>query len=85
VSRTSAFKKRIGRALKARRTALKLSQEAFAELVNKHRVNYSRIETGKINIRVDTLEKLSAELKVRPWELLKLADEIAGITLTKKS
>ena len=61
-----------------------MSQEAFAEAVGKHRVNYWKIENGKINIRVDTLEKLALALKVRPWELLKLADEIASTTTAAK-
>lgn len=74
--RTSTFPKRIGRAMKARRNGLKLSQEAFAEVVDTHRVNYSNIERGKIRFRIDTLEKLCLGLKARPWEILKEADEL---------
>jgi transcriptional regulator with XRE-family HTH domain len=84
VARTPAFKKRIGNALKARRDTLKWSQEEAAEAVGKHRVNYWQIENGKIDVRASTLERLALGLKLRPWELLKLADEITSTTLAAK-
>jgi len=72
---------------------LGLSQENAAEKVGKHRVDYSRIETGKINIRLATLEKLCTALGARPWEILRAADEETSKTagagsgrgLTKKT
>lgn len=74
MKRTS-FPKRIGRALRERRDELDISQEDFAELAGTHRVNLSKIERGKVRIRIDTLEKLCLALKSRPWEILKKADE----------
>ena len=79
MARTSfPLKRRIGRALRTRREALNFSQEAIAESVGKHRVDYWRIENGKVNIRLDTLEKLSIALGARPWEILKAAEEELG-------
>jgi transcriptional regulator with XRE-family HTH domain len=69
------LRRRIGRVLRARTEALNLSQENVAEKVGKHRVDYWRIENGKVNIRLDTLEKISTALRARPWEILKAADE----------
>ena len=61
--------------MRARREALSLSQEDVAGKVGKHRVDYWRIENGKVNIGLDTLEKLSVALGARAWEILKAADE----------
>jgi transcriptional regulator with XRE-family HTH domain len=69
--------KRIGLVLRERREALAISQEDFAELVDMHRTYYSAIERGLKNIRIDTLERLCAALKVRLWEVLKKAEELA--------
>ena len=68
------FKKRIGLALRARREALGLKQDEVAHNVGKHRVNYGHIENGKINIQIDTLEKLCLALGVLPSEIVQAAD-----------
>ena len=73
--KTVPFPKRIGKALRARRDALEISQEDFAELVNMHRTYYSEIERGLKKIRIDTLERLCLALKSSPWKILKDADE----------
>jgi len=74
--RTSTLPRRIGRALKARRKELKLNQDDAAERVGTHRVNYSRLETGKVKYRIDTLEKLCRAVDRKPWQVLKEAEEL---------
>ncbi|HWK73684.1 MAG TPA: helix-turn-helix transcriptional regulator [Povalibacter sp.] len=74
--RVSTLPRRIGRALKARRKELKLNQDDAAERMGTHRVNYSRLETGKVKYRIDTLEKLCMAVDRKPWQVLKEAEEL---------
>ena len=68
------IQKRVGVALRARREALGISQEKFAELVQMHRTYYSAIERGLKNLKIETLERLCLAMKARTWEVLKDAD-----------
>lgn len=65
---------RIGAALRRRREAQEISQEAFAELVGMHRTYYSAIERGLKNIRLETLERICTALRTRMWEVIKEAE-----------
>lgn len=65
---------RIGLVLRKHREAREISQEGFAEKVQMHRTYYSSIERGLKNIRIETLGRICAALKVRVWEVLKDAD-----------
>lgn len=65
---------RIGRALKRRRAALRITQQTVAAASGMERTYYSDIERGLKKIRIDTLEKLCLALQSRPWEILKDAD-----------
>lgn len=56
---------RIGKAIRKKREALKVSQEAFADELGVHRTYYSAIERGEKDIRVSTLERLCLALGVR--------------------
>lgn len=65
---------RIGLVLRKHREAREISQEDFAEKVQMHRTYYSSIERGLKNIRIETLARICAALKVRVWEVLKDAE-----------
>jgi len=65
---------RIGTVLRSHREELEISQEDFAELVQMHRTYYSAIECGLKNIRIGTLERICAAMKIRIWEILKEAE-----------
>lgn len=55
---------RIGRNVKARREALKLSQEEFADRAKLHRTYVSGVERGVRNPTVTVLEKFARALNV---------------------
>lgn len=55
---------RLGAVIRARREALKLSQEAFADRIEMHRTYYSAIERGEKNIQVTTLLRVCQGLDV---------------------
>lgn len=55
---------RIGRNVKARREALKLSQEEFADRAKLHRTYVSGVERGVRNPTITVLEKFARALDV---------------------
>lgn len=63
----------LGRAIRARRVALSLSQEAFADRIGMHRAYYSAIERGERNLTLETLGRVAAGLKVSISQLAELA------------
>jgi len=60
----------LGSNLKAARLKLRLTQEQVAERSGVHSTEVSRIEAGKRDPQVSTVEKLAKAVKVRPGELL---------------
>lgn len=64
----SDFKKLIGKKIKQIRKSKNLTQEKLAELINIEIPSMSYIETGKFAPSVETLQKLSEVLGVKPWE-----------------
>lgn len=60
----------VAAAVRARRKALKLSQEELADRCHLHRTYIGSIERGEGNITLDTLDKLARALDVEPWKLL---------------
>jgi len=64
----SDFKKLIGKRIKQIRKSKNLTQEKLAELINIEIPSMSYIETGKFAPSVETLQKLSEVLSVKPWE-----------------
>ncbi len=64
----SDFKKLIGKRIKQIRKSKNLTQEKLAELINIEVPSMSYIETGKFAPSVETLQKLSEVLEVKPWE-----------------
>lgn len=60
----------LGENLRAARLKLELSQEQVAERSGVHATEVSRIEAGKRDPRVTTVERLAEAVKLRPGELL---------------
>lgn len=60
----------IGKKIYKYRKKLNYSQEDLAKLVQIDRSQLSRIEQGKVNITIETLEKISIALKLEPCILL---------------
>jgi transcriptional regulator with XRE-family HTH domain len=61
----------LGAAIRKRRTALNVSQEAFADLIAMHRAYYSAIERGERNLTLGTLHRVAKGLGVRMADLLR--------------
>jgi transcriptional regulator with XRE-family HTH domain len=60
---------RIGVAIRERRLAHGMSQEAFADSIGMHRTYYSAIERGERNMTVQTLLKVASALGAKPSEI----------------
>ncbi len=60
----------LGRRLRARREALGLSQEAFAETLGVHRTYMGGIERGERNLTLKSVERIAARLGADPIELV---------------
>ncbi len=61
---------RIGTAIRERRIAMKMSQEAFADSIQMHRAYYSKIERGERNITLATLWRVCVGLRLDASKLL---------------
>ncbi|CDE60528.1 putative transcriptional regulator [Fusobacterium sp. CAG:439] len=74
----SDFKKLLGKKIQSIRKAKGLTQERLAELIDIETPSLSYLETGKYAPSVETLQKLSKVLNVKPWEFYfftELSDE----------
>lgn len=60
----------LGVNLRAARKQLDLSQEQVAERSGVHATEVSRIEAGKRDPRVSTVERLARAVKLKPGQLL---------------
>jgi transcriptional regulator with XRE-family HTH domain len=60
----------LGPNLREARLNLELSQEQVAERSGVHATEVSRIEAGKRDPRVSTVERLAKAVKLRPGQLL---------------
>lgn len=67
-----------GRAVKAKRAEMGISQEHLADEAGMARSFLSKIENGKIGITLITLTKLSLALDCSPSEILARAEGIAS-------
>jgi transcriptional regulator with XRE-family HTH domain len=61
----------LGAVIRKRRMALKISQEAFADLIAMHRAYYRAIERGERNLTVGTLQRAAKGLGVRMADLMR--------------
>lgn len=64
----SDFKKLLGKKIQSIRKSKKLTQEKLAELIDIETPSLSYLETGKYAPSIETLQKLSQVLGVKPWE-----------------
>jgi len=62
---------RVAAALRKRREALGISQEAFADQIEMHRAYYGSIERGKKDVRLSTLERVCKGLDAHMWEIFR--------------
>lgn len=60
----------LGANLRAARRKLEMSQEEVAERSGVHATEVSRIEAGKRDPRVSTVERLARAVQLRPGQLL---------------
>jgi transcriptional regulator with XRE-family HTH domain len=68
------LQRRIGDALRKRREALGVSQEAFADRIRMHRAYYGALERGEKNLQLSTLERVCRGLEAEMSEVLREAD-----------
>lgn len=61
---------KLGANLRSARTQLGMSQEQVADRSGVHATEVSRIEAGKRDPRVSTVERLAKAVKMRPGQLL---------------
>jgi transcriptional regulator with XRE-family HTH domain len=61
---------KLGANLREARKELGMSQEAVAERSGVHATEVSRIEAGKRDPRVSTVERLARAVKMKPGQLL---------------
>jgi transcriptional regulator with XRE-family HTH domain len=62
---------RLARAVRARREAMKISQETFADSIGMHRAYYSSLERGERNVTILTLARVAEGLRVTIASLAK--------------
>jgi transcriptional regulator with XRE-family HTH domain len=67
---------RLAKAIRARREALKISQEAFADHIGVHRTYYGAVERGKQNLTLTSLENIAKGLEVSVSSLFISADKM---------
>jgi transcriptional regulator with XRE-family HTH domain len=68
------LQKRIGDAIRKRREARDISQEAFADQIPMHRTYYGALERGEKNLQLSTLERVCKSLEVEMWEVIRDAE-----------
>ena len=68
------IRERFGFAVKDRREALGLTQEAFAERAGIHRTYLSDIERGTRNVSLINIERLASALSMRISELFQFVE-----------
>jgi len=73
-SNSQAGRMHLGQAIRCRREAMGLSQEAFAEKVDCHRNYVSLVERGQQNITVDMLGRFAAVLECSIAEVMEEAE-----------
>lgn len=68
--RSTPLRRRLGRRIRhLRRTLTGLSQENFSLFIGVERAHYGRVENGRVNVTLDTLEAIAGGLGVAVREL----------------
>ena len=75
MSTRRALPERLGEVIRRRREAAGLTQEAFADDIEMHRAQYGLIERGKKDLRLSSLERVAAGLKVPLSTILSEAED----------
>lgn len=65
--------RRLGKAIRSAREALKVSQERFAEMADIDRTYVGRIENGAVNISWEILSRVARALRLKPSALFSSA------------
>ena len=73
----AALLARIGAEVRRRRTALGLSQEAFAERSGHHRTFVGALEQGQMNVSIVGLDRIAGALGCRLVDLLAELSDVA--------
>jgi transcriptional regulator with XRE-family HTH domain len=60
----------VGRNLRAYREKRNLSQEEFADLLERHRTYVGGLERGERNLTLKAVERIAAQLGIEPLALL---------------
>jgi transcriptional regulator with XRE-family HTH domain len=68
------FLKRLGKALKEKRTAADMSQEKLAELTGLHRTYVGSVERGERNVSAINIRALAKALKCKPSDLFQATE-----------
>ena len=71
------IKRRFGLALKRERERLEQTQEGLANEIGVDQAYISRVEAGKVNLTLETVEALATALEVDPIALLAKPPEAA--------
>lgn len=71
------LKVRFANTVRSLRVAAGFSQESFAHHVKVHRTFMSSIERGRINVSLETIERLAHGLDMSAWQLIQIA-EVGG-------
>jgi transcriptional regulator with XRE-family HTH domain len=71
------IKARFGRAVRARRAALGISQEELALRIGADQAYVSRIEAGRMNVTLETAQAIAAALEADVTALLAAPGEAA--------
>lgn len=74
--REAALLARLGAEVRRRRTALGLSQEAFAERSGHHRTFVGALERGQMNVSVVGLDRIAGALGCQMGDLIGAAGDV---------
>lgn len=67
------LQRKLGVAIRARRSELGYSQDSFADQIEMHRAYYSSIERGERNLTLSTMSRVADGLRCSLAELFKAA------------
>ena len=76
MSTRRALPERLGDVIRRRREAAGWTQEGFADEIEMHRAQYGFIERGKTDLRLSSLERVAAGLKVPLSVILREAEDV---------
>jgi transcriptional regulator with XRE-family HTH domain len=74
------LKVRLAQTIRTLRKGAGFSQEDFAAHIGVHRTFMSSIERGRVNISLETLERVAEGLRMSSWELLRIGEVGGGAT-----